>query len=361
MILDSISTGDIAALCRGSVFLATGGGGDPHVCQLLVERALTTRGPVALAAVETLPDDAWVIPIGEVGAPTVSLEQLPAGDEPVLALDRFERHTGRRASHLVSFEIGGANSVVPLLAASARGIPLVDGDGMGRALPEAQMMTFSIEGVAPTPAVAVDHLGNVVILETTDPVLYELQVRQLAVAMGGMIFTAEHAMTGREARRAIVPGTLSFAVALGRILLGGQGDAEQRLPELAAVFAGSQYGALRPLCTGKLSDLDRRTVGGFDVGELTIAPFDGSAAVTVALRNEYLLARRGEEVLASVPDLLTLLDLETAQPINAERLRYGQRVLLLGIGCPPHYRTAKALARVAPRCFGFDVDYTPLS
>ncbi|HBK17823.1 MAG TPA: DUF917 domain-containing protein, partial [Gammaproteobacteria bacterium] len=36
------------------------------------------------------------------------------------------------------------------------------GDGMGRALPEAQMMTYAIAGVAPTPAVGVDYAGNVV-------------------------------------------------------------------------------------------------------------------------------------------------------------------------------------------------------
>ena len=31
---------DIADLCKGSVFLATGGGGDPYVSQILVEENL---------------------------------------------------------------------------------------------------------------------------------------------------------------------------------------------------------------------------------------------------------------------------------------------------------------------------------
>jgi len=359
--LEQIRSEHVDDLCRGSVFLATGGGGDPYVCQQLVARALAEQGPVRLAPVATLADDDWIVPLGEVGAPTVSLEQLPVGDEPIVALDHFERLTGRAASHIVSFEIGGANSVVPLLAAQARGIPLVDGDGMGRALPEAQMMTFSIEGVAPTPAVAVDYLGNHVSLHTVDPELYELQIRQLAMAMGGMVFTAEHAMTGTQARRAIVPGTISFAVALGRLLRERRGSAGNLLPHLIDLFAGSGYGTVRHLYSGKVTELENRVVGGFDVGEAVIEAFGaGVEPLRIAIKNEYLLARQGERVLASVPDLICVVDDETTTPINSERLRYGQRVCVIGVGCPPHYRTAQALDRVAPRCFGFDLDYQPL-
>ena len=64
--------------------------------------------------------------------------------------------------------------------------------------------------------------------------------------------------------------------------------------------------------------------------------------------------------MASVPDLIVLVDYETGTPINAERLRYGQRVAVFAVGCPAFYRTPRALAVVAPRCFGFDVDYVPL-
>jgi DUF917 family protein len=250
--------------------------------------------------------------------------------------------------------------VVPLVAAAELGLPVVDGDGMGRALPEAQMMTFAIEGVAPTPALARDHLGNTVLLNTADAEYYERQIRALAVAMGGMIFTAEHAMTGIQARRAVVPDTLSFAVAVGRLLRTHHDTAEALLDPLAALFARSDYGVLRRLAAGKVAGLSTRIVGGFDVGEATIEPDGGGAPVTVVIRNEFLLVRRGDAVLASVPDLITIVDSESARPINAERLRYGQRVTVLGVGAPPHYRTDRALAVVAPRCFGLDLDYVPL-
>ena len=82
--------------------------------------------------------------------------------------------------------------------------------------------------------------------------------------------------------------------------------------------------------------------------------------MTLAIKNEFLVAKVGERVVASVPDLITMVDHETSSPINSERVHYGQRVTVFGIGCPAHYRTARALEVVAPRAFGFDFDFRPL-
>jgi len=65
----TIKHSDIADLCAGSVFLATGGGGDPYVSQILVEQALKKYGPVDLVNLDAIPDDAFVVAVGEVGAP----------------------------------------------------------------------------------------------------------------------------------------------------------------------------------------------------------------------------------------------------------------------------------------------------
>ena len=45
-----------------------------------------------------------------------------------------------------------------------------------------------------------------------------------------------------------------------------------------------------------------------------------------------------------LPDLITIVDFETARPINAERLRFGQRVSVFRIGSPAHYTTPEGLA-----------------
>ena len=356
-----VDAGQLDDLALGSVFLATGGGGDPYIPKLIAKQALLEYGPVSIVAPADLAPDAHVVAIGGVGAPTVSLELLPSIDEASETLRAFERHTGRKTDAVISFEIGGGNSLVPLIAAAGCGLPVVDGDGMGRALPEAQMMSYAIAGIKATPAIARDYAGNVSTFQTDTTERYEREIRSFTAGAGGMALAAEHAMTGAEVQAAAIPGTLSFSIELGRVLRENRGSAEALLAPLQGAFASSIYQGCRLVHIGKVVDKSTRIIGGYDIGEVVIEAFDEAATpLTINIKNEYLLARRGGEIVASVPDLITIVDYESSEPINAERLRYGRRVAVFAVGCPELYRTPAALAVVAPRCFGFDVDYVPL-
>ena len=359
--MNRIDTRHLDDLALGSVFLATGGGGDPHLPRLVAEQALTIHGPVEVVAPEALDDDAYVVTIGGVGAPTVSLELLPSLDEAATTLAAFEDYVGRKVDAVASFEIGGGNSLIPLVAAAVHGVPVIDGDGMGRAFPEAQMMTYPISGVKPTPALAQDYAGNTAVFNTATTEVYEYHIRSFAAAAGGMITVAEHPMSGAQLKQAIVPGTLSFSIALGGVLRRHRGPAPDILEPLQQAFEPSIYGECRSLFNGKVIDKSTRIVGGYDIGVATLEDFnDPGKTLTIDIKNEYLLARSGDKVVASVPDLVVTVDYETSTPINCERLRFGQRVAVFGVGCPGFYRSPEALRVVAPRCFGFDIDYVPL-
>lgn len=361
MIKKEITADDIRPLCAGAAFLATGGGGDPYVAQLVSERLLREFGPAQLIAPKDLDDDAFIVSVGSVGAPTVTLEQLPSADRGAHILEQYEKLVGRKIDAVIPFEVGGGNSTIPLYIAAAKGIPCVDGDGMGRALPEAQMMTFPIYGVKPTPAVIVDPFGNSAVLNSVDVMSFERQIRAMAVVMGGMVISAEHGMTGAQAKYSAVPHTISFAVELGKLLLAHGGEARDIERDLAALFAASDYGRFVPLYEGKVVDSQRKIIGGYDVGEATIEAFDSSRdPMTLTIKNEYLVAKVGDKVVATVPDLICVLEKETSRPMNAERMRYGQRVSVYGIGCTHHYKTPEALAVVAPKAFGLDCEYLPL-
>ncbi|MEM6832273.1 MAG: DUF917 domain-containing protein [Pseudomonadota bacterium] len=356
----TIGPDDVAALCLGSVFLATGGGGDPYVNQLLTEKALRKHGSIQLVMPDALPDDALVVAMGEAGAPMVRMEQLPVGDEPLKALRAYEEATKRTVTHVIPFEIGGGNSVLPLIAAAALGLPVVDGDGMGRALPEAQMMTFPLAGIAPTPALAIDYRDDTVLFNTKDTAAYERQLRALLQVMGGMVLTVEFPMTAADIRAAAVPGTLSLALKLGQLLRSIRGEAEAGLPHIITFFETTLYRGCKQLFAGKVVDFERRTVGGFDVGTAQIDSLSGETA-RIDIRNEYLAITVGDTPLATVPDLITLIDEESSQPINAERLSFGQRVRVLGIGAPAHFQTDAALEVVGPKALGLPFTYTPIA
>ena len=80
----------------------------------------------------------------------------------------------------------------------------------------------------------------------------------------------------------------------------------------------------------------------------------------IQFQNENLMAERDGEIIVSVPDLITMVEEDTGEPITTEQLRYGFRVIVLGDAGHRHWRTEKALAVVGPRYFGYDVDYVPV-
>ncbi len=49
---------------------------------------------------------------------------------------------GREIYAFMPIEAGGVNSMLPIAAAARLNMPMVDVDGMGRAFPELQMVTF---------------------------------------------------------------------------------------------------------------------------------------------------------------------------------------------------------------------------
>ena len=79
-------------------------------------------------------------------------------------------------------------------------------------------------------------------------------------------------------------------------------------------------------------------------------------------KNENLIARTGSgQVLAVVPDLICIVDAESAEPITTELLRYGLRIKVIGIPAPEALKSAAALRFVGPAAFGYrDVEYMPL-
>ena len=356
-----VTAAHIDAIAAGSSFLATGGGGDPYVGALLTKTFLETFGAVDLIPLERLDDEATVIAVGGIGAPLISLEKLPNGGEQSWALEALERHIGRTADALIAFEVGGVNSLLTFVAAARRGLPVVDADGMGRALPEMQMTTFSIHGVNGTPMVVVDEHGNSAVVTAQDTETAERLTRNIALAMGGQCTSAESAMTGATVKQAAIPGTIGLCHRIGGALTANRNDTPGFLAELTELMAPTAFGCVTRLMDGKVVDVLRRTEGGFDVGTIVLQRLDRAGPdMRISFQNEFLLALEDSALRASVPDLICIVDSETTRPITSDRIRYGQRVAVIAIGAPEVYRSDRALEAVGPRCFGFDVDYVPL-
>jgi DUF917 family protein len=354
-----LSEADLEALAIGAAILGTGGGGNPYLGKLRARELLRQGKRIEIVRLEDLPPDALVVSVGGIGAPVIGIEKIERGDECYLALKTLEAEVGQPIQALIAAEIGGANSVEPMIAAALAGIPVVDADGMGRAFPEVQMCTFFIYGHAPYPAALADDKGNrVVIKEVVDMYWLERFARSLTVDMGAAAGFALPPMRADFLQRYAVPGTVTQAVRLGYAVL--EARLEHRNP--ASAICDSQNGSI--LFSGKILDVRRELKGGFAVGEVHLEGLDAfkKQHARIAIQNENLVFWRDGEVEVCVPDLITVLDLDTGEPITTEVLRYGQRVAIIAMPCHPLLKTPEALAVVGPAAFGYpEISFTPLS
>lgn len=352
-----ISADMVRWIAAGAGILGTGGGGNPYHGQLHVLRLLAGGGRVRMADADEVPDDALCVSVGGMGAPTIGIEKVRRGDEPLVALRALEAHTGRKAEYLISGEIGGSNALWPMVVAAQTGLPVIDGDGMGRAFPELQQNTFSIYGVRCTPAAIADVKHNVALFDNlADTVTLERYARAVTVQMGGSSGYAFPLMTGRQVKDVAVRRTVTLSCQVGRAVSDARRDHADPIAAILAHTGGDV------LFRGKVSDVDRRMSGGFARGRLKLDTLDPGlgTSLEIDLQNEYLIARRDGAVAAVVPDLICLVDLATGQPVTTEIVRYGLRVAVLRVPAPDLLKTQQALRTVGPAAFGYgDTDYRP--
>jgi uncharacterized protein len=351
---------DLADIARGAALLGTGGGGNPYLGRLLVQQEYQRGRTVSVVDPDELADDALVIPTGEMGAPTVGVEKLPRGTEASLALRTLEGHLGRRADATMPAECGGANSMLPLLVGAQLGLPVVDADGMGRAFPELQMVTFNVYGTSGSPmAFGGVHDECGVVNTGRDNRRLEQLARALTVRLGAQAGIALFPMSGAQVRHTAVPRTLTLALRIGRCIRQSREQHRDPFDALVELFGETMYGYAEIIFRGRVVDVHRRTTGGFARGRALIRAFGADSVLELEFQNEHLMARVDGTVRVVVPDLIAVLNAETAEPVTTEGLRYGQRVTVFAIGAPAIMRTPEALAVFGPRAFGLDVDFFP--
>lgn len=354
-----IAESDLEALALGAAILGTGGGGNPHVGMLRLRELLRAGASVEVVPLDAVVDDWQVAGVGGIGAPVVGVEKIEAGDECARAMRAVERVTGRAMDALIAVEIGGANAMEPMIVAAQTGLPVVDGDGMGRAFPEVQMTTFFIHGAPTTPAALADDKGNEVVFGAVQDMYWlERLARRVTVEMGAAAGMAQAPMRGDFVKATAVPGTVRLALDVGRAVLAARRARSSVVAALADLI-----GAVR-LFEGKIVEVRRELRGGFAVGYVHLEGSDGDRGrdAAIDIQNENLVLRVEGEIVASVPDLIMVLDADHGEPITTEVLRFGQRVVVIGLPCHERLRTPEALAVVGPAAFGYpELTFRPLA
>src|SRR5712692_902489 len=191
---------ELRDIASGSAVLGTGGGGDPYLGTLVSLQALARYGPMRLVTADELDDEALVVLPFSLGSPVPLIEKFPLGKEMVQAYETINRCLHGRVRAVMPDEIGGINSMVPFFIAAQLGIPVVDGDCMGRAYPEIQLVTLTMHGISACPFAIADEHGNSVVLYTTDNFWAERFARSISVDMGAIRAGVAFPITGKQVR-----------------------------------------------------------------------------------------------------------------------------------------------------------------
>jgi len=347
---------DLLPISLGAGILGTGGGGNPYLGYLRVREELRAGAIVEVIDPEEIKDDDRLVVVGGMGSPVVSYEKIAQGGEETAAVRALEAYLDQKFDAIAPFEMGGGNSMAPMIVAARMGIPLVDGDGMGRAFPELQMITYLIYGGSPAPSALADERGNVVVFsEIVDAKWLERIARAATIEMGGHAGLATAVMDGAFAKRSIIPNTLLLARSIGRSVLHARETQSDPSAAVISVAGGTRY--LR----GKVTDVHRRPAKGFARGHVVLEGVgeDDGRSIRIDFQNENLVIWENDEPKVTVPDLISLVTTETGEPITTELIRYGFRADVLVLKRPNLLATDEALAVVGPRAFGIDLDYQP--
>ncbi|MEW6546035.1 MAG: DUF917 family protein [Bacillota bacterium] len=315
-----------AAILGGAV-LGGGGGGSMAEGRRLALLAVEMGEP-ELVDIDELPPDAVLVTASAVGAPAArTARALPV--HYVKAVELLGRST--RIDGLITNECGGLATVNGWLQAAVLGIPVVDAPCNGRAHPTGVMGSMGLHRlpgyVSRQAAVGGDPRAGtyveLLVQGNLEPAA--ALVRQASVQAGGMVAVARNPISAAYAREHAAVGAVRQAVSVGRAMLSRQGRGAMAMVEAACEVLGGEV-----LARARVVDVRLETTGGFDVGSVVLRPVAGSP-LELYFWNEYAVCERDGQRLATFPDLLATLDLDSGLPLATAEIAVGKEVALVWV------------------------------
>lgn len=335
----------------GGGLFGAGGGGSVAEGMKIVDRILEYSSGVRLVHPDDLLDDSQGAVIAGMGSPKASLTRV-RDVSPRMALEILETNVGFSSDFVIPFELGAGNSLNPMLAAVQRSIPMVDGDPVGRAVPEIDMTTFAYGGVEICPLALANEDGIQVTVDAKSMEDVERVARAVTTELQGVAAIACYPMNGQTLKSLIIPGTTTLAEQIGTVIAGFRDRGEDPSDTLAADFDGYILGR------GQVDAVDGETKGGFDFGVIRM---EGDIPLTVRFQNENLVAHRGDQLMAVAPDLICAISADGTPLTNAD-VEVGMDLTYLGFRAHPAFRTDKTIAgfRRVIEALGIGAEFVPI-
>lgn len=358
---------EVEDFVRGCTFYGTGGGGLPSngINSLMSE--LEKGNEVGWIDVSEIDDDTLTVCpflMGSIAPHTEEVKKEMEGfglTESVnkekerlgKAIAELSKYTGQEIGAVVPIELGGANTPGPLAAGIINGIPCVDGDYTGRAIPEILQTTPYINGKVLWPVASVDEFDNVCIIDKA--INYRMVERigkLIASGAYGLAGQAGFLMSGKEMKESIIPGTLTESYEVGKMIR----EAREKGLNPVDTIVEQLDGYL--LAKGTVTKKETEDKLGYYWGTHTISG-EGNT-YKIWFKNENHVMWKNDEPIITSPDIITVVDAKTGEPFANPVLKVGDEVCVIGLKARDIFKTERGIGVLGPRYFGFDIDYVPI-
>lgn len=331
---------DIKNILIGATFFGSGGGGSLRDgMRILSEVAKENKVEVVMVDPSEMAPNEYAVMVAGIGAPKV-LEEKNFGPEAGYAFDTMKKlsfFAGKELNYLMAGELGGFNTMVPMFISILKGIPFVDGDGNGRAVPELSTGLYPIHDIPPVPLVLAAQNGDTVIAYLKDPKdqqSAENIARHISMAYGMSAAFCTWVVNGQEITNKLAPGSITQSQKIGEAISLAKKDGSDIMEILEKEVK------CRKLCSGMVKEVELKTEGGFDFGTTIIDGLGESGNTTyyIDFKNENLLVRdHSGKVLITVPDLICMINLDTLEPLTNAEIEKGMRVAIYGVPAPENW------------------------
>ncbi len=344
---------------RGATILGTGGGGDPEEGLRLILEILSKGGSIKLVNLSEVDRDSVIVVPYYVGtiAPEAKTKKPVKIKEPIkVAFNEMERILGVKISAVLASELGGFNASLALYMGGYMGLPVIDGDLLGRAAPELHQCTVHIFGVPMYPSVIVSETGNkVIVYEYGDIDDYEAIARYLSVLSGRFVAVVDTPLRINDAEKVVIKDTMTLCLKVGEAVRIAKTRGLNPVEEVVRILDGWK------IFEGYVKSYQYRDEKGFLRGEAVVegvGRWSGKQLKTWIM-NEHLMAWINGEPVTMAPDLIIFLN-DEGEGITNTALREGMKVNVVVAKAPEVWRTKNGLRFFSPRKFGFDIDYIPV-
>jgi uncharacterized protein len=334
MILDNKS---LERIVDGAAFLGSGGGGSKLAGRIFVEVIAGIKKEVELL---TFPlPEYWHDRIACIVCDIGSINQFDENQAGALrcafeALDTHFKPTLGNMQALFPIETGPENTLAAFVMAAFMGIPVIDADGAGRAIPTIPLCSFSALGTVgnPNPVAIANGKGDFMLVNSHDVKQFDHILRKVA---GTDVFKSSGSLALwpdkiQTLAKKSVQGTISKALDVGKLLEGVRDKNPALIRESQSALNQTQAYLIG---VGRVSETPTKDdANAFQFTVVTLENELHGDKLTVIGQNESLIvfSDKISHPVATAPDSICYLTDKFEPQTNVE-IAKEQRIYLIGV------------------------------